>query len=193
LVTAGADVNTQNRAGKTPLHLVCRRGNFSHAQTSLGYEAPRRGVAAELENDEKQTITTLIDHGVGFNAQDMEGTVPLMEAAVAGYYWICQVLLEAGADINLVKNEGETALILACKVHKTQSNLVVSTLVSEGKVNAEIYDRRSKSAYDYGERWWGRRVLTKMLGLPQNYRNDSDGGDFRKTCLMPSSLVFILF
>ncbi|WP_157803245.1 ankyrin repeat domain-containing protein [Stenotrophomonas maltophilia] len=76
LVEAGADVNSKNDEGQTPLHY------------------------ASAENSE-----FLIDAGANVDAKDEMGNTPLHQAFFSGK---AQVLIDAGADISARNKEGLT-------------------------------------------------------------------------------------
>ncbi|MGO9953779.1 MAG: ankyrin repeat domain-containing protein [Dissulfurispiraceae bacterium] len=75
LIKCGADVNTKNEYGETPLHTACVRGYFEVAQT-------------------------LMIAGADVNTPNCIGSAPLHEASEWGHFGIAQVLIEAGADLN---------------------------------------------------------------------------------------------
>jgi ankyrin repeat protein len=85
LLDAGADVNSQNQAGETPLH-----------QAAEDYD----GEVAQL----------LIDYGADVDASDHYGLTPLHAAAVHGAYEVVEVLVRNGAKLNCRDKRGYTPL-----------------------------------------------------------------------------------
>ena len=85
LLANGAEVNSMDKEGRTPLHHVAFLGHI-------------------------ETAKVLIDHGANVNAMDDEGEIPLHLAAEGGWPEIIKLLLDAGADINTKTNEGKTPL-----------------------------------------------------------------------------------
>ena len=85
-LNAGADVNTRDEYGNTPLHWATRYSDISAPIT-----------------------VALIEAGADVNAQDDEGKTPLHEAAARpSGLAIIEALLEAGADATLRDDEGKT-------------------------------------------------------------------------------------
>ena len=87
LINAGADINSKNIKGYTPLH-------FAHRSS-------------------RDIIELLIDKGAAINARADNGSTPLMEAVIAKNIQIVKSLLDKGARVDLRNNEGKTALDLA--------------------------------------------------------------------------------
>ena len=91
LLEAGADVNSQDDKGETPLHWAARGGNDCSAVAELL-------LASGAEVDKESNILTF----------------PLSIAAEYGNTKVCSVLLRAGADINKeTDEEGSTAICTA--------------------------------------------------------------------------------
>ena len=91
LLDAGADVNSQDDKGETPLHWAARNGNDCSAVAELL-------LASGAEVDKESNILTF----------------PLSNAAANGNTKVCSVLLRAGADINKEIDEaGSTAICSA--------------------------------------------------------------------------------
>ena len=88
----GAEVNTQDMNGWTPLMRVIERGNVELASRLLEVE------------------------GIDINMQSNTGTSALHVAAAFNQFEITQLLLHHGARIDLEDAEGNTALILAEKL-----------------------------------------------------------------------------
>jgi ankyrin repeat protein len=85
LVNAGAQVDTRDEAGRTPL---------AHASL-FGFH---------------QTAIALIDAGADVNARDDNGRTPLMHAAVgSGTVDLVETLLDDGADRDMQSTDGQTA------------------------------------------------------------------------------------
>ena len=106
-VTAGADVNARDTAGKTPLH---------------------RASASNLT----EVISALLDEGADPTARDSHGSTPL-HAAVASWWRASdnsvRLLAAAGADVNARNSEGETPLDIARNRNATAT---VQTLIELG-------------------------------------------------------------
>ena len=95
LLDNGADVNTKDNEGKTPLNMVISRTDLS-------------GRTMEL-------LQLLLDNGADVNTKDNEGETPLnmviSRTDLSGRTMeLLQLLLDNGADVNTKDNEGETPL-----------------------------------------------------------------------------------
>ncbi|TPX10013.1 uncharacterized protein E0L32_008860 [Thyridium curvatum] len=89
LVDAGVDINWQDQAGETALHVAARFGHNECAKILL---AGTESQKADLELAEKTFAWT-----------------PLHIAAVDGHYTVAQLLVEAGADVGKIDSSGWTA------------------------------------------------------------------------------------
>ncbi|KIC74673.1 hypothetical protein DB42_AZ00280 [Neochlamydia sp. EPS4] len=110
LVNAGADPNQKDNANKTPLMFAYKHSNFA----AVHYLIP---------------ITKDLD------TYDEEGYSILHKACILRQESIVRLLLEYGADVNLVAlNEGgSTPLMEACFLHKTERNAnIVDLLIDAG-------------------------------------------------------------
>ncbi|MDO8932392.1 MAG: ankyrin repeat domain-containing protein [Rhodocyclaceae bacterium] len=110
LLDAGADVNTRDRLGLTPLLVAC-------GKTARGYN-----IIAE----------TLIKKGAPINVRDSLGFTPLLLALSGGNLDIARLLIERGADVSACTKKGETALALAKGANDPESAEIVELLIREG-------------------------------------------------------------
>lgn len=64
-------------------------------------------------------MQVLVDHGSNVNAREASGIAPLHAVAVEGYLEIARLLLERGADVHALSEEGKTPyqppLIYGCR------------------------------------------------------------------------------
>ncbi len=93
LVYNGADINTVNIYGDTPLHYL------------VG--------SVDYNPDRADTARFLIEHGASVNLQDREGNTPLHKAAENGYYSLVDLLIKKGAKIDIKNFYGYTPMDLA--------------------------------------------------------------------------------
>jgi ankyrin repeat protein len=166
-IDAGADIHRIDNWGKTPLEyaasysrdtailrLLIEKGADIHNGGSLS--TPLHSAAA---SNNLQNITLLIELGADINARDrggeftspqgtgisqIGGNTPLMRGAIS--YRCVDILLKAGANINLQNNEGKTALILAAQYGRDPR---VITLLLQNGANAKLEDNTGRTALDW--------------------------------------------
>ena len=122
---AGADPNTRNRNGDTPLHIVARGG-------------ARADVVADA----------LLAAEADVNARNHEGWTPLHNAARArgGDTTLLRLLLQAGADVDARTQLGETPLHLATagqrhrNAWQDRAEFITALLEAGAEVNARTND-----------------------------------------------------
>ncbi len=88
LIKAGADVNSADRFGKTPLIKAVKRSSI-------------------------KSVELLLKSGADVNAVDNDGSSVLMESVKGWYPASAELLLRAGADVHRAEAAGHTALLHA--------------------------------------------------------------------------------
>lgn len=138
LIDYGANVNTMNKFGNTPLHQAAANGQEETAKLLLDYEAK-----IDLRNKAKDTplhvackknnsklVKLLLCGNADVEAKDAQGETPLIIAVNNGNSEIIALLLDGGADVNVTeKMDAYTPLHLAV-VEKNKK--VVSLLLEAG-------------------------------------------------------------
>lgn len=76
-------------------------------------------------NDDEASIKGLIKKRVNVNAMNNQGSTALMIAVKQGYENIIEILLEAGAKLEITDKNGKTALELEVDRHKSIVNLLL--------------------------------------------------------------------
>ncbi|ORZ32467.1 ankyrin repeat-containing domain protein, partial [Catenaria anguillulae PL171] len=122
LVRAGADVETANHDGTTPLLIACFSGHASIAAMLL--DTRRANLMAR--NASEQTamslaaseghvpiVELLLARGFPANYVDQFGWTPLMLASHANQATIVTALVNAGADPSMTSPDGKTAMAIA--------------------------------------------------------------------------------
>ncbi|EHK42517.1 hypothetical protein TRIATDRAFT_203737, partial [Trichoderma atroviride IMI 206040] len=114
LLEQGADLDSQDEEGKTALHLALEAGNLALTKRLI-----------ELFKDK-----SLLD------VQDSSGKTSLYQAAYSGMKLVIELLLEAGADVNIRSKAGKLPL------HEGTDNHDITLLLAEAKsdLNAEDED-----------------------------------------------------
>ena len=139
LVSVGRDVNRQDEAGNTPLHMACQNGStdmvrYLVEEKKCGFNVANNKGELPLhlacKHRYSKTIVRLVSVGCDVNRQDEAGNTPLHMAFQNGSTDIVQYLVEEKkCDVNVANNKGELPLHLACK-HMSGKEIV--RLVSVG-------------------------------------------------------------
>jgi hypothetical protein len=137
LLQAGAQLETVNFQGFTPLMSALYFGNFGVAQELLKAGANPKAVdkigrnclALAAHSGSSKVVDLMVMAEVDLEATDQYSHTPLMIAAAFGSAAATKSLIAAGANLDTVGNYGATALSLAC-YHKKQRSAEV--LVAAG-------------------------------------------------------------
>ncbi|KAL7387500.1 hypothetical protein ABVT39_024381 [Epinephelus coioides] len=132
LLIHGANANAVTEDGLMPLHLCTSLESFECAKHLLQYGAAINGRT--LDEDETPLHVAgrhgLPDHtelylryGAALDKQNIEGLTPLNAACsqpqevqdLERYFKVCKVMLEAGANIQIMDQDRRTPLHMACK------------------------------------------------------------------------------
>jgi len=145
LISQGADVNSRNMLGWSPLHTA-------------------------LQNSRQAVIEPLIAEGADVNAKDNSGQTPLHIAVVTGQKDAVELLIAKGADVNVMSGS-DNALTLAKRRQQTE---IVDLLLKHGAKEPSPEDLMGSRYYGgqeglnlypgYGEQ--GTRVIrgTRTVG-----------------------------
>ncbi|MEO5350276.1 MAG: ankyrin repeat domain-containing protein, partial [Magnetococcus sp. YQC-3] len=87
------------------------------------------------------------------------GCTALLAAAEKGYTRIVQQLLDHGADINAVNNEGISALMFAAR----DNHLDTAKVLIERGIQTTITDKQGRTAQDYLRKNAADNGLNKLL------------------------------
>jgi len=137
LVENGANVNTSNAKGYTPLIYACihKNGkmvkylieNDSSVNKEDGYG--RTPLLHASINNDNVLMKYLINNGADINKKDNKDNLPLINAYLYRNKEMITYLIENGADPNIKNKNGETLLIDASKKN---NNEMVSFLIENG-------------------------------------------------------------
>ena len=152
IINYGADVNAVNKRGRTPLLLSCSYRQIDSIKVLLG-----AGADPAIVDDEgfsclhaaidgrcsKDTLQELTDHGSYIDATRKDGTNALLRACSTGQSESVRFLLNAGADINTVKPDGNSSLHEA--VYGRCSTGILQKIIEQG-MNVNAVNNRSETA-----------------------------------------------
>lgn len=126
LLAAGSEVNGVDAEGYTALHLAAHQGHLEVVHALLAANADANATDAQgwtpifkaAYNAERdcgwaQVAQALVDAGANVNHRIFYGLTPLMLAAGGGEAAVCEVLLNAGAEVKAANDGGRTALAMA--------------------------------------------------------------------------------
>ena len=138
LLDKGLDkyVNSEDSVGDTPLHIatvnnhaeiasiLIEAGADIHATNHKGYNMLHSAVAGAAPDALRLFLTQKMD--AELNAEDLDGNTPLHFTC---NIWIARyeearMLLEAGANPNVINHKQETPLIIAAQVHENRSKYI---------------------------------------------------------------------
>lgn len=151
---SGVDVNDTDEEGYTAVHRL-DAGEWRYtAQGSAVWCPLFQGPTVTREGSLRKTVAVLLQHGFeldkltkakGWKESDFRfsGQTALMIAVAKGNSETVEILLDAGADVNIANTEGETALLSfteACFNDKARQRKVVSLLLH---ANANLHARNS--------------------------------------------------
>ena len=121
LAGAGADVDSPNEHGRTPLHVAVSYGHFDSArdliEAGADVDRPDRRGRSPMHTasfyQHLDCLALLIESGADVGARDRDGSAPLHVAASMNRDRAAVLLLDGGVDIEATNHEGLTALDMA--------------------------------------------------------------------------------
>ena len=144
---SGADFNAQKKSGDTPLVLAARNGQYDAVALLLTLDVAvfvdgqnMNALHFAAESGHTGCVQLLLDAGVPVDVQTTDmcytarslingGVTPLMLAARQGQVETMMLLIDNGATVDCMDDDGQTALLLASKYNHPPC---VSVLLSRG-------------------------------------------------------------
>jgi ankyrin repeat protein len=126
LVQHGAEVESRDNNGRTPLSWAAGNGNTGPMKFLLKHGANIRTTdfngatalswAARKSKDDVETVRFLVEHNLEIDPKEnTNGRTPFSFAAEKGHGGVMDVLLNHGADIDSKSNDGRTPLSFAAE------------------------------------------------------------------------------
>lgn len=147
LLKHGAQANSRDsRSLATPLHITAT-GNALIADSIklMGNASLVKQHQAHM--DAPAACRALLKYGADVNAADIDGTTPLMIAAMDGCTETLSVLLESGANIRATDTQGRTALMLAVMSPEAKADISLSHVSPASATKVKPHVIRSMSQY----------------------------------------------
>jgi ankyrin repeat protein len=170
LISKGADVNSKDCEGRTPLHCACNFDfDVSTASVQSGKEVNGENYKRSIlyntilsDTSKAKIILFLLENGASVNAKDSANRSVLHYAAFQRNYNCVKVLLDHGADINAVCDSGKTVLHAAFEKVLSSDVVVIQLLLSHG-VDSNKRDKNQKTALDYAVTSTGSDRVVNIL------------------------------
>lgn len=112
-------------------------------------------------NPDPEDCAFLLAHGANPNVQSQLGETPLVQAAHVGTLKTVQLLLRAGADVNIRDADGKTALMMATENCMDSETEIVTLLLKAG-ADPTLVDKSGKTAEDQASAN-GNKPLARLL------------------------------
>jgi ankyrin repeat protein len=127
LLDKGADVDSRNHEGMTPLMVASINENVEIAILLLEHDADvdaKAGNGAPVlmimaTMGQSPLVQLFLDWAVDVDGTDNNGVTSLMAASYEGHMDVVKMLLDGGADVNIKSKDGDTALKAAIAKDRT--------------------------------------------------------------------------
>ncbi len=159
LIDDGADVNTRDIHGNTPLMCAAQKGRLEIAQYLIKKGADvndmnKKGISAIIHASSKghaDFVSLLLEYGAYQDTQDLSTqNTPLLCAAENDHLETCRVLLVYNANVNAISKKGMSSLMWAAK----NGNSELCKLLLEQKADVTKVTATKKQAKGYTALHW---------------------------------------
>ena len=196
LLERGADINAKRDDLWTPLHLAFHAGKLEAARMLFEHNADvnarnddgqvplhllSRWEPQQDEGDGSDVAKQLLERGANVNEKDKDDATPLHLASYYKRPEIVRVLLDHGADIDFVNDQGKTALQIAIvgNDHSQGNGVDVARLLLAHGAEAHARDEYSISTSDLACYFGKEKIGQVLLG---NGDIDLTKSDWDQTC-----------
>jgi len=118
-----------------------------------------------------EIIDILINHGASLDAKDPDGKTPLMTALHNHRYQSARLLLDMGADPDIIDNNGQTALHLVALDKRTEheANInIIETLINH-KASMNLVDSSGQTPLMKAIKNMHNIIVNELLGCGANH------------------------
>ncbi len=137
LIELGADLDALNEDGQTPLHLAARAGRMRVVTFLLGVP------------------------GMNLVVRDSNGNSALHYAAIRGHGGMVRMLIEAGAEVDVVNDRGRTPLHEAASA----GNARAVDLLLQAQARADMRDHEGDTPMDLACIHGSRKTIALLIGV----------------------------
>lgn len=166
LIKYGANVNIQDTAGFTALHLSVEHNKITSLLIDTGANINQQNNAGDTPlmccKSNHKTAIYLVNKGADIEITNIRGDNALHTSALHGNLKAIKLLLEKGTNIDRQNKYGYTALILSATTHNPN---MVKILLNNG-ANINILDKHGESAYDKALEY--HCAMSALLLKPEN-------------------------
>ena len=200
LIVAGADLNRQDNDGETALHKAAEEEENELTTTLIEAGADlniqdKNGDTAlhcAVWNGRNETTTTLIKAGADINIQNKEGVTPIQKAVERGHHKITstlikagarvakiknkkvlQCLIDAGADLSIKDNDGNTALHWAA--FERDSEVEAALMMAGADIN--IRNKKGETPLSIAAGRGNNKVLQSLIEAGADLNIQDNEGD----------------
>ncbi|MDR1483259.1 MAG: ankyrin repeat domain-containing protein [Planctomycetaceae bacterium] len=149
LISKGADINEQNRSGKSALHLLIESNAQKDilkeiiTQNKIDIANAYKGVDSPIHTGMRQPdrIKYFLDLGISINSRNKANRTPLhIAATVPQQIEHFNYLINNGADINAEDDDGRTPLHHAAATPTDTTNIIERLIDKKANINAKNND-----------------------------------------------------
>ncbi|MHC4538484.1 MAG: ankyrin repeat domain-containing protein [Planctomycetota bacterium] len=157
LIANGANVNTKDNDGQTPLDIAVRRGHKDIVEL-LQVKVADSSIHMAAFVGSLDKLQSFVRTGTDIDAKDEEGRTPLLRAVTGGHIEAVRFLIESGADVNIRDKQGYVPLVHA--LWGLDSDMVKLLLAKGANVNAK--DRSGYTPLHWAV-MMGSKELTELI------------------------------